>query len=243
MGFGLLLCSYFLFSFMSVAIGDYCFATFIFGAMVSLRAIGQLKDYNPRFAWLYPFSALYGLLSLFFAAKMLDGLFLWNLPLYSPLVESAVEWVRFVAELGFTLIALWASAELAASVELDRHRERAVRNMFFTGIWALAQVVFLVVPSLATEGNGAFQKVLFLYLLVVYLLNAFCFYGCFSAICPKGEEFGKPSKPSRFKFINDINRKLDEKNEQARLEYERSLQQSNQKYSAKNNNRHHKKKK
>ena len=243
MGFGLLLCAYFLFSFMSVAIGDYCFATFIIGAMVASKAVHGLKDYNPRFTWLYPFAALYGLLALFFAAKVLDGLFLWNLPLYSSLVEGIAEWVKFVAELGFTLIALWASAELAASVELDRHRERAVRNMVFTGIWALAQMVLLIVPSLAAAGNGALQKVLFLYLLVVYLLNAFCFYGCFTAICPKGEEFGKPSKPSRFKFINDINRKLDEKNEQARLEYERNLQQSNQKYSAKNNNRHHKKKK
>ncbi len=243
MGFGLLLCAYFLISFMSVAIGDYCFATFIIGAMVTVKAVNGLKDYNPRFTWLYPFAALYGLLSLFFAAKVLDGLFLWNLPLYSSLAEGITEWVKFVAELGFTLIALWASAELAASVELDRHRERAVRDMVFTGIWALAQVVLLIVPSLAAAGNGALQKVLFLYLLVVYLLNAFCFYGCFTAICPQGEEFGKPSKPSRFKFINEINRKLDEKNEQARLEYERNQQKPNQKYSAKNNNRHHKKKK
>ena len=92
-------------------------------------------------------------------------------------------------------------------------------------------------------GGGALQTVLFLYLLVVYLLNAICFYGCFSSICPQGEEFGKPSKPSRFKFVNEMNRKLDEKNEQARLEYERNQQQGTQKYSAKNNNRHHKKKK
>jgi hypothetical protein len=69
------------------------------------------------------------------------------------------------------------------------------------------------------------------------------FYSCFSAICPQGEEFGKPSKPSRFRFMNELNRKLDEKNEQARLEYERTMQTQNQKYSAKNNNRHHKKKK
>lgn len=243
MGFGLLLCAYFLFSFMSVAIGDYCFATFIIGAMVAVKAVNGLKDYNPRFTWLYPFAALYGLLALFFAAKVLDGLFLWNLPLYSLVAEGIAEWAKFVAELGFTLIALWSSAELAATVGLDKHRERAVRDMVFTGIWALAQVLLLTVPSLAAAGNGALQKVLFLYLLAVYLLNAFCFYGCFSAICPKGEEFGKPSKPSRFKFINDINRKLDEKNEQARLEYEKNLQQKNQKYSAKNNNRHHKKKK
>lgn len=243
MGFGLLLCAYFLFSFMSVAIGDYCFATFIIGAMVAASAIGKLKDYNPRFTWLYPFAALYGLLAIYFAAKVLDGLFLWNLPLYTSLAEGIVEWIKFAAELGFTVISLWSASEIAASVGLDKHRERAVRNIVFTAIWAVGQAVLLAVPSLASAGNGALMKALFLYLLVVYFLNAFCFYGYFSAICPRGEEFGKPSKPSRFKFMNEINRKLDEKNEQARLEYEKNLEKQNQKYSAKNNNRHHKKKK
>ena len=243
MGFGLLLCSYFLVSFMSVAVGDYCFATYIIAAMVGVKAIGGLKDYNPRFAWLYPFTAVYGLLAIFFAARVLDDLFLWGLPIRDGVVDVVVEWVRFVTELGFTLIALWSSAELAATVGLDKHRERGLRNMIFTGIWGIAQIILLIVPPLATAGDGALQKVLLLYLLVVYLLNSFCFYGCFSAICPAGEEFGKPSKPSRFKFMNEINAKLDAKNEQARLEYERNQQQKNQKYSAKNNNRHHKKKK
>ncbi len=243
MGFGLLLCSYFLLTFMSVAIGDYCFATYILAAMVGIRAIGGLKDYNPRFTWLYPFTALYGLLAVFYAARILDDLFLWNLPIHDGVPHVLAEWVRFITELGFTVIALWSSAELAASVGLDKHRERAIRNTVFTGIWGVLQLILLVVPALSNAGNGALQNVLLLYLLVVYLLNCFCFYGCFSAICPAGEEFGKPSKPSRFKFINDINRKLDEKNEQARLEYERNQQQANQKYSAKNNNRHHKKKK
>ncbi len=243
MGFGLLLCAYFLMTFMSVAIGDYCFATYILAAMVGMKAIGGLKDYNPRFSWLYPFTAVYGLLAVFFAARVLDDLFLWNLPIHDGIAQTLAEWGRFAAELGFTLIALWSSAELAASVGLDRHRERGIRNMVFTGIWGVAQMILLVVPTLATAGNGALQKVLLLYLLVVYLLNSICFYGCFSAICPAGEEFGKPSKPSRFKFINDINEKLDAKNEQARLEYERNQQKTNQKYSAKNNNRHHKKKK
>lgn len=243
MGFGLLLCSYFLLSFMSVAIGDYCFATYIIAAMVGIKAVGGLKDYNPRFSWLYPCMAVYGLLSLFYAARVLDDLFLWNLPIHDGIAQILAEWVRFAAELSFTLIALWSSAELAATVGLDKHRERGIRNMVFTGIWGIAQLVFLVVPSLAAVGNGTLQKVLLLYLLVIYLLNSFCFYGCFSAICPAGEEFGKPSKPSRFKFINEINAKLDAKNEQARLEYERNRQQGNQKYSAKNNHRHHKKKK
>lgn len=243
MGFGLLLCAYFLFTFMSVGIGDYCFATYIIGAVVAMSAIGKLKDYNPRFSWLYPFAAIYGVLAIYFAALVVDDLLLLTLPIRGVVLGTVVDWVKFVSELGFTVIALWSSGELAATVGLDRHRERAYRDIIFTSIWGVAQIVLLAVPALAAAGNGALPKVLLLYLFVVYLLNSFCFYGCFSAICPKGEEFGKPSKPSRFKFMNEINRKLDEKNEQARLEYERNQQKQNQKYSAKNNNRHHKKKK
>ena len=243
MGFGLLLCSYFLLSFMSVAIGDYCFATYIISALVAVKAINGLKDYNPRFSWLYPFAAIYGVMSLFYAARVLDDLFLWDLPLRDGLARVLIEWVRYIAELGFSLIALWSSAELAASVGLQKLREQGLRNMIFTGIWGVAQLILLAVPSLAAAGNGALPKVLLLYLVVVYAFNSFCFYRCFSGICPAGEEFGKPTKPSRFKFMNDINRKLDAKSEQARLEFERQQQAKNQKFSAKNNNRHHKKKK
>ena len=243
MGFGLLLCSYFLVTFMTVAIGDYCFATYIIAAMVAVKAIGGLKDYNPRFTWLYPFALLYGLMAIFFGLRVVDDLFLLGLPIREGMVQTLVDWVRFITEWGFTTVALWSSAEVATSVELDKHRHRGFRNMIFTGIWGIAQLVLLVVPTLASIGNGTLPKVLLLYLLVIYFLNSLCFYGCFMAICPAGEEFGKPTKPSRFKFMNEINRKLDEKNEQARIEFERSMQAGNQKYSAKNNNRHHKKKK
>ena len=243
MGFGYLLCSYFLLSFMSIAIQDYCFATYILAAFAAVKAVGGLEDYNPRFKWLYPIAALYVLLSLFYGARVLDDLFMWNLPIREGLAATVVDWVKFVAELGFTLIALWSSAEIAVTVELEKHYRRGYRNMIFTGIWGVAQIVMLLAPSLATIGNAALPKVLFLYLLVIYFLNSVCFYGCFSAICPQGEEFGKPSKPSRFKFINEINRKMDEKSEQARREFEAQQKQGQQKYSAKNNNRHHKKKK
>ena len=243
MGFGLLLCAYFLLSFMSVAIGDYCFATYIISAMVAVKAIGGLKDYNPRFTWLYPFAALYGVLSVFYILRVMDSIFLLQLPLFSGAILTVVEWVRFIAELGFSMIALWSSAELATSVGLDKLRIRGYRNMIFVGIWGVAQMVLLLVPFLATTGNGALPKVLLLYMIVVYFLNSLFLHGCFRHICPAGEEFGKPTKPSRFKFMNEINRKLDEKSERARLEFEQKKLQENQKFSAKNNNRHHKKKK
>ncbi len=243
MGFGLLLCAYFLFTFMSAGVGDYCFITYLVGALIAIRAVSGLKDYNPRFSWLYPFIALYAFLAVYYVTLTVDDLFLLGLPLRGAVVAAAVNWVDFLCELGFAVFALWSCAELAGSVGLQKHRTRAWRNLVFVGIWGVAQIVLLAVPSLAAAGNQTLVKVLFLYVLVVYFLNALLFYSCFSSICPKGEEFGKPSKPSRLRFINEMNRKLDEKNERARLEYEQNLAAKNRKFSAKNNNRQHKKKK
>ncbi len=243
MGLGLLLCAYFLLTFMSVGIGDYCFVTYIIGAVVTLYAVEKLGDYNPRFRWLYPAAALYGMLAVYYLVLALGDVFLWNLPLRTDLVQTIVSWGQFAAELAYSAIALWSLYELARSVGLTKHRTRTLRNLIFLCVWAVAQVLLLAIPALAAAGNQTLVKLLLAYQLVVYFLNTVCIYTCFSSICPQGEEFGRPAKPSRFKFINDINRKLDEKNERARLEYERKMAEEGKKYSAKNNNRHHKKKK
>ncbi len=241
MGFGLLLCAYFLLTFMSVGIGNYCFVTYIAGVMVTARAVGKLRSYNPRFRWLYPVALVYALLGIYYLLVVLGDLFLWPTP--DKLIVTVTGGVQLAAEFVYAVIALWSAAEVAASVDLERHRTRALRNLIFTVFWGAGELLLALVPALAVAGNGALTKVLFLYRLVVYLFNAFALYGCFTAICPAGEEFGKPSKPSRFRFINDMNQKLDEKNERARLEYEKMMEERNKKYSAKNNNRHHKKKK
>ena len=252
MGFGLLLCAYFLFTFMSVGIGDYCFATYIIGAMVAYAAASKLKDYNPRFSWLYPFTLLYGILAVYYAAVTLNNVFWWDLPIGGENTVDRViaDSVRVLTEVGFSVMALWSAGELALTVGLDKHHGKAKRNLIFVAVGAIVQVTVVIlqaIPAVRNFHEGDVVSILFavgfVLQLVIFFLNSLFFYSCFSAICPKGEEFGKPSKPSRFKFINEINRKLDEKNEQARQEYERNLADTNKKYSAKNNDRHHKKKK
>ncbi len=243
MGFGLLLCAYFLLTFMSVGVGDYVFLPYLLGAVVTLLAVEKLKEYNPRFKYLYAVAGLYGLLAVYDFLLVISDIALWNIPFLNGVGAAVASWVQFAAEWSYAVIALWSSAEIARSVGLTKHRVRALRNIAFVGIWAVAQILLLTIPVLMETGNGTLPKVLFLYQLLVYLLNCFCFYTCFSSICPQGEEFGRPSKPSRFKFINDINQKLDAKNERAREEFERKQAEREQKFSAKNNNRHHKKKK
>lgn len=243
MGFGLLLCAYFLFTFMSVGIGDYAFATYLIGALVAVRAIDSLKDYNPRFSYLYPAAGVYLLLALFRGALVLDDIFLWGLPLHGTIVTTVYSAVRFACELAFSGLALWASIELACEVGLPRHASKGKRNLALTVLWSVGQAVLLAFPAVAALSNQASVKILLLLQLVVYFLNALFFYSCFSAICPKGEENGKPRPPSRFKFIRQIDERLDRNSQLARAEYERRLKEAPGTLPAKNNNRHHKKKK
>ncbi len=243
MGFGLLLCAYFLITFMSVGIGDYAFATYLIGALVTLRAVGSLKDYNPRFKALYPVAGVYLLLALFRAALVLDDLFLWGLPLHGEVPTTVQSVLQFACEFSFSLLALWAATELAAEVGLARHTTKGKRNLVLTALWGVGQTVLLAFPTLAALDNQTPIKILLLLQLIVYFLNALFFYSCFSAICPKGEENGKPRPPSRFKFIRQIDERLDRNNELARAEYEARMKNEPGTLPAKNNNRHHKKKK
>ena len=56
-------------------------------------------------------------------------------------------------------------------------------------------------------------------------------YSCYNNICPVGEEMGKERKPSRFKFVNEMRRKVQEREERAvreSLEYIKEKQEKKQ---------------
>ncbi len=252
MGLGWLLGAYFALTFMSVGVAnptydnpyaDLVCILYLAGALCALRAADKLREYVPHIKWLYAPVTAYIALGLFAAARFFAcEIFWWNPPFFTlDAVDVAYNAVQLAAELSFSLIALLSTWELARSVGLPKHETRARVGIGLVILPAAVQILFLAAPSVATAGNGAPMTLLFLFQLVVYAFMTYHLYTCYSSICPAGEEFGKPTKPSRFAFINKINAKLDEKNEQARREYEKT--QAGGKYSAKNNNRHHKKKK
>jgi hypothetical protein len=58
-------------------------------------------------------------------------------------------------------------------------------------------------------------KFLILFTLLAYIINLILLYSCYNNICPAGEEMGKEQKPSRFKFVNKMRAKVQEKQERA----------------------------
>ncbi len=215
MGFGLLLCGYFILTFMSFGMGGYSFAAYIIGAVVMANAALKLKDYCPRFAMLIAASGIYLLLGIFDVVSFLDELFLWSVIPTADSFVTAVTYVRFFTEAFLHAVLAWSVITIATDVEEDKIKASAIRNAVFTGIWVVGQVILFAFPAVAQFQNQVFTKLLLLVVLVCYILYALMLHACFRDICPAGEELGGPQKRSRFAFINKMNDQFDEKSAKA----------------------------
>lgn len=211
MGFGLLLCGYFTITLASVGMGDYRFLAYLLGGWLCVSATAKLKAYNPRFLLPLGVSVAYMALGIYDGFVMLDTTFLWGLMPINHVLDTVIDVLKLVINLALHGTMLWSIIELTHSLGMDKLRTRAIRNLISMVIYFIGEIVVLTVPAAATLENQAIPRLLLLYLLVCYLLNSWLLFSCYQNICPAGEEYGKPSKPSRFAFINKLNDKFDEK--------------------------------
>lgn len=226
MGFGLLLCGYFVLTFMSFATGEYAFAAYLVGGAVCCYAASKLYEYKHRFLITFITSIAYIVMGVWYGLRYFDrNVFLWGAPLFSDAVNTVMEQVLFALGLVHILGILWAVYELADKVGVERIKAGVQRNFAFVGAAAVGELAMhIFLPGVSFDSETASQDVraligiLILVQLVTYLMNTWLLFRCYQLICPVGEENGRPDKPSRFKFINDINKKLDEKAERAMRE-------------------------
>ena len=229
MGFGWLLCGYFILMLTSMGMGEYTFVAYLIGGAITANAAGKLKDYCPRFLFTLGFAVVYSLIGLYQGFLWLDDLFLWAPPIHSEWVGELVDTLRFLAEVGLHASMFLAIYELATSLDLQKIRTRTLRNAIFVGIWTLGQLALLFFPSLYAVEGGAIAQILLLFSIACYVLNAMLLFTCYQYICDEADVNGRERKPSRIKFVNDIRRKMDERTERAmkeRLEYEKSKRET-----------------
>lgn len=215
MGFGLMLCGYFILTLMSFGMGAYSFAAYMLGGVISFIAAGKLYAYKHSFSVCMGTSVFYMLLGVYYAMATLDTALLWNLPLFRESVTKGLSTAVYLLETAHTLAMLWAVRALAESAGVEKVREGAGRNAILTVLWAVSQMVLVLFPAVAAFQEQTITKIVLLFELLVYLCNAWLLYRAYQMICPVGEEEGKPRKPSRIAWVNRVHETLEERSQRA----------------------------
>lgn len=240
MGFGLLLCAYFMLTFMPVGMGTYSFAVYIIAGILSLKATLNLKDYCPKFGFVSLVSLLYVLYGVYHTFVFLDNLFLWGVSPTGQMVDAFTQAGGYAIEFAFHVFMLLSIMDLTRELGMVKLQSRATTNLVLSLVWGVGQIALVCIPGAAAFESNVFPKMLLLWALVCYLLNTFLLHACYQNICPAGEEFGKERKPSRFGFINRLNQKFEERSAKALQE---QIDYQAEKQRRKEEKKKHKKKK
>ncbi len=204
MGFGILFFGYFVmfaFSFSST----YFFADII-GAFVCMYAFAKLSEYNGYFKYATVGTLAFMILAAVNASSMMFRFYetggeIYNLvTVLKSCAACVIHVLMFLGPRGISM--------KANSVKLQKNAER---NLVVTMLYYAAYFVIAVVGFTAGESAmlGYISMFVSVYWLVCLVQNMILLYKCFGILAPADEDESEV-KQSRFGFINKINAKMDE---------------------------------
>ncbi len=228
MGFGLLLIGYTVAYLFSVGLGgleNYAFAGLIIGYFLCYLGLSELKKYSPTFNYALIISVALTVCGLYETVVGIDNLLALNLGLAGSMVSNVFYYVRFALDLAFNIALLYGAVDISRRVDLDSTRNMAYRNMIFVAIAYAFELVRMLLAGFALEAVQNHLSLLTsisLILKIFYIiLNVFLWFKSYAFICPT-EDVDMKRKKSRIGFINKINERNDQK-EQENMELSRKF--------------------
>ncbi len=242
MGFGLLLTGYAVTFLITVGLGNYLFAGMLVGGFVMFLGLTELRKYSPVFLYALIADILIILCSFYETAAFFDDIFLLELGIAEEGLLLIFDWIEFALNFIFSMATLYGIADLSRRVEYSPTREKAIRNMVFVVIVNIFELMTLIPNSIFSNDRAFFLTLVLIIRVICVLLNLFLIFKCYAMICPEGEE-SMERKPSRFKFINEMRAKQDEREQQAIESTKAYIEQKQRKKLEKQNSKKTKKKK
>ncbi len=241
MGFGLLLIGYAITFLLTVGLGNYLFAGMLVGGFVMFLGISELKKYSPVFLYALIADILIILCSFYETAAFFDSLFLLETGISDDGLLLVFDWIEFALNFIFGIAMLYGIADLSRRVEYSPTREKAIRNMVFVAIVNAFELMTLIPDSIFSKDRAFFLTLVLIIRVFCALLNIFLIFKCYAMICPEGEE-SMERKPSRFKFMNEMRAKQDEREQRAIESTKEYIEQKQKKRLEKQNSKKTKKK-
>lgn len=225
MGFGLLFFGYFAAFLMSLNSYGSIFA--LIGYYVIFTSLQKLSEYKHSITYCVP-----PLIALFFcsAADTVNLIFKsldMSQPFGGTVISYVISLLSLTSGLIFHIFLLTAIAELGKDTELPEISGLTKTNTAAVSAYFLLNVIIFILNLFKL--NFPWLVVLTLLLRIIYPLFVLALiYKCFSKICAP-DDIDMPTKPSRFKFINDIRERQERKAEETRAAREEILKNKKKK--------------
>ena len=241
MGFGYLLIGYLITFVLYITVNSLGFGgvALLLGYGVMFYALTQLTLYHRAFIYAKWVQLPLAVTALYALAESLSQSLLIPIPLVTPLMSAAFEWITFLLMVFFNLALLYGIRMLAREVGLLHIVVKAVRNSFFVGLYAILMLIARL-PALPEELRAYLTLPVVILDMVWVVLNLLLILSCAKNICPAGDE-EQPPKRSRIEWINRIGDTY-EKNRQRAIdsttrEAEEVLRRRQEKRNQKNNSK------
>lgn len=215
MGFGLLFIGYLLTFLLSMT--SYGFIFRLLGILLLSFSLIKLRDYQIKFN--YPLWCSFVLIItgifdfIYTGAEKLS----YVRPDWMTSLKNSVGWIEFLLFAFMNAAILYAIAQLARQLELDKQRIAAWRNMVFLGIYFILDFLRMGVFADNEKYAGYFLLPTFIIRILFVILNLILIFSCYMYICPEGDE-DMPRKKTGIRFIDNIAEESDRRSEKARKE-------------------------
>ena len=220
MGFGLLFFGYFATFLMSFNTYGAIFS--LIGCYVIFNALQRLSEYKRNILrCLFPLGAMF-LCSLCDSATLICELMGITSPFSGQIFSTAISFASLASSLAFHILLFSSIASLGKDTDLPDVISLARTNSFAVSVYFLLNVVLFILNSYSASDLSLLMA-LTLLLRVAYPLSGLALiYKCFRKICSP-EDLTMPTKPSRFRFINEIRARNEKKAEETRAAREAML--------------------
>ncbi|MBE6546021.1 MAG: DUF1090 domain-containing protein [Ruminococcaceae bacterium] len=217
MGFGWLFVGYFVANFMSLHQFGAIFRMIGYGMM--LGASVRLCRYHRSFLGLEILSLLMvllcGVLSLGNAELFAQEFLLKELTLLPETVYTVFghgeQWLMLALQAAL----LWAIRSIAVDIGVPKIAVSATRNFIFVCMYYVVYAISLLpipMPSVVSATVAIIAWILFFAWMI---LNQILLFSCYAKICDE-DDVEMEQKPSRFAFVNQFRREVEQKEQKAR---------------------------
>lgn len=180
------------------------------GCLLITYALLRLSEYEKAFRSAMIANLLVILPAVYRVFYWISEHFLWDIPLFSADVRSAVEYAEFLLVLAFSALLLLAVRKLASDVDEPKTYAAATRNMLFLCLYALCQVI-----AHLPVGFAKYFTLSALIIQVVYhILIGLMLIGCYMRICDESDR-DMPLRKSRFAWVNRMREERARREQQA----------------------------